>query len=101
MIFFSLKISLHAFVLVLVVTNGFKYYGAPLVSIGRALRDQKWQFQMVTALRCVVLLDTFCVVLIDVSSHKVEFALLLFERILSLRLFEQILAHQVFVDVPN
>lgn len=56
---------------------------------------------MVTALRCVVLLDTFCVVLIDVSSHKVEFALLLFERILALRLFEQILAHQVFVDVPN
>lgn len=39
-----------------------------------------------TAIRCVVLLDTFCVFLIAVS-----FALL----------FEHILAHQVFVDVPN
>lgn len=44
-----------------------------------------------TAIRCVVLMDTFCVFLIAVSSYKVEFALL----------FEHILAHQVFVDVPN
>lgn len=55
----------------------------------------------VVAIRCVVLLDMFCVFLIAVPSYKVEFALLLFEYILALLLFEHILAHQVFVDVPN
>lgn len=55
----------------------------------------------VTAVRCVVLMDAFCVFLTAVSSYKVEVALVLFEDILSLLLFEHILAHQVFVDVPN
>lgn len=55
----------------------------------------------VTAVRCVVLLDTFCVFLTAVSSYKVEFSLVLFEQIRALLLFEHILAHQVFVDVPN